>query len=88
MPHVPHPLAEDFPGMADRLRRLQGLDVHFARICDEYLELNRAIHRAETGLVPTDDFRLAVMRRNRLLLKDKITARLARNDAAAEAPGG
>lgn len=88
MTHVPHELMEDFPGMGDRMHRLKMSDVHFARLCDEYHELNRAIHRAETNVEPTDDFHVAVMRKNRMLLKDKIAARMGEPDAAAAAAEG
>ncbi|MDY6859393.1 MAG: YdcH family protein, partial [Pseudomonadota bacterium] len=50
---------------------------HFAKLVDEYHEVNRAIHRAETNVEPTDDFHDAEMRKTRLTLKDQIARLLA-----------
>lgn len=72
MSHVPHELSEDFPGSEAVLRRLREGNAHFARLADEYHDLNRAIHRAETGVAPTDDFHMQEMRRARMVLKDEI----------------
>ncbi len=72
MSHVPHELAEDFPGYEDVLHKLKTNDAHFARLADEYHEVNRAVHRAETGVEPVDDFRMQEMRRARMVLKDEI----------------
>ena len=35
-------------------------------------ELNRAVHRAETNIEPTDDFHMTEMRKERMALKDEI----------------
>jgi hypothetical protein len=77
MSHVPHELAEEFPEAHDRLHELKQSDQHFGRLADEYHEVNRAIHRAETDVEPTDDFHVAEMRKKRLLLKDEIARILA-----------
>ncbi|MEO0912088.1 MAG: DUF465 domain-containing protein [Pseudomonadota bacterium] len=72
MSHVPHELSADFPGSEAVLRRLKAENAHFARLADEYHEINRAIHRAETGVEPTDDFHMQEMRKVRMVLKDEI----------------
>ncbi|NNU78845.1 DUF465 domain-containing protein [Halovulum dunhuangense] len=77
MTHVPHELAADFPGKADRIHELRQEDAHFAGLADRYHELNRAIHRAETDVEPTDDFHMAEMRKERMALKDEIARYLA-----------
>lgn len=77
MSHVPHELAEEFPQMVDEISKLKGSDPHFARLFDEYHVVNRAIHRAETNVEPTDDFHMLEMRKERLRLKDEIAACLA-----------
>lgn len=78
MAHTPHELHEDFPQHADRLQSLKAKDAHFARLADSYHEVNRAIHRAETDVEPTDDARMTQMRRDRARLKDEIAAILSR----------
>lgn len=76
MSHVPHQIADEFPEYQDRLRELKQSDGHFARMLDEYDEINRAIHRAETDIEPTDDAHMQDMRKRRMGLKDEIFARL------------
>ncbi|MEL7014303.1 MAG: YdcH family protein [Pseudomonadota bacterium] len=80
MSHTPHELAEDFPEHADRIHDLKISDPHFARLFDEYHEINRAIHRAETLVEPVEDLAEAEMRKTRILLKDEIYRMLSHAD--------
>jgi uncharacterized protein YdcH (DUF465 family) len=73
--HTPHELHEEFPEYADKLHALRG-KAHFDKLADSYHEVNRAIHRAETDVEPTDDFHLEDMRKERLRLKDQIFSML------------
>lgn len=77
MSHTPHELAEEFPEHVDKMHALKQADARFAKLSDEYHELNRAIHRAETNIEPTDDFHMEEMRKVRLRLKDEIYGMLA-----------
>ena len=72
MSHTPHELAEDFPEHQQQIHDLKVSDAHFARLFDEYHEINRAVHRAETDVEPTDDLHMAELRKQRMLLKDEI----------------
>jgi uncharacterized protein len=72
MTHTPHELSEEFPDKVDRIHELKETDPHFANLADEYHELNRAIHRAETNIEPTDQFHEEELRKKRLALKDQI----------------
>ncbi len=76
MTHTPHELTEEFPDQIDILRQLKETDAHFAYLCADYYVVNRAIHRAETDLEPTDDLHMTEMRKQRLALKDEIAAAL------------
>ncbi|MEM8878199.1 MAG: YdcH family protein [Pseudomonadota bacterium] len=76
MSHTPHELAEEFPDQVDRIHELKTSNAHFAKLFDDYHEINRAIHRAETDIEPTDDFHLEDMKKHRLALKDEIAAML------------
>lgn len=76
MGHTPHELLEDFPDQAERISELKQSDGHFAKLADAYHDINRAVHRAETDVEPTDDLHLAQMRKERMALKDQIAARL------------
>lgn len=72
MSHTPHQLAEEFPEHAEKIHALKTSDNHFARIFDEYDQVNRDIHHAETDTKPTDDFHMESMRKTRMRLKDEI----------------
>lgn len=76
MSHTPHELAEEFPDKVEQISALKQSDAHFARLMDEYHEINRTVHRAETDVEPTDDLHLAEMRKQRLALKDEIARML------------
>lgn len=78
MSHVPHELAEEFPGQADTLRRLRQSDAHVARLMDEYHQINRTLHRVETNLEPMCDVEALRLRKTRVVLKDEISQALAR----------
>ncbi len=77
MSHVPHELAEEFPDKADRMHELKQSDQHFARLFDEYHDLNRAVHRAETNVEPLSDLAEIDLRKKRAHLKDQIWAYIA-----------
>jgi uncharacterized protein YdcH (DUF465 family) len=77
MTHTPHELAEDFPGQAELIHDLKMNDGEFRYLAERYHEVNRAIHRAETNVEPTDQFHEENMRKERMRLKDQIAAKLA-----------
>ncbi len=59
------------------MHTLKETDAHFRKLFDAYHDVNRAIHRAETNIEPTDQFNEATMRKQRLRLKDEIARMLA-----------
>ena len=76
MSHTPHELAQEFPEAVAQMHDLNVSDAHFAKLSDDYHELNRAVHRAETDVEPTSDDNLTNMRKRRLAFKDQIAAYL------------
>ncbi|MCB1473947.1 MAG: DUF465 domain-containing protein [Rhodobiaceae bacterium] len=76
MTHTPHELHEEFPEHAERIHELKTSNAHFAHLFDTYHEINRAVHRAETDVEPTDDFHLEDMKKQRLLLLDQLAEML------------
>ncbi|MCX5494114.1 YdcH family protein [Kaistia dalseonensis] len=76
MAHTPHELSEEFPGEQEKIAKLSADSAHFAKLADEYHEVNRAIHRAETDVEPTDDLHMIDLRKRRMILKDEIAALL------------
>ena len=77
MSHTPHELLEEFPDKADKIHALKTSDAHFAKLADEYHSVNRAVHRAETDVEPTDDAHMQEMRKQRMMLKDQIWSMLS-----------
>ena len=86
MSHTPHELAAEFPQYAALMHHLRDTDGHFARLHDEYHDINRAIHRAETNIEPADDLRITGMRKQRMKLKDEIYGMLVHHEPEAETP--
>jgi uncharacterized protein len=75
--HVPHELAEEFPNHTGKLHDLKLSNAHFAKLADQYHEINREIHRIESGVEPASDERSTNLRKQRLHLKDQIAALLS-----------
>ena len=76
MSHTPNQLDEDFPGMAERMHALKTSNNRFARLIEEYNELNREIHRVETRVEPTSEDVEEELKRRRVRLKDEIAQML------------
>ena len=72
MSHTPHELAEEFPEHVEAIHKLKTENAHFARIFDDYHEVNRAIHRSETNVEPTEELHEQEMRKKRMALKDEV----------------
>ena len=77
MSHVPHELAADFPDDVEKIHELKLADAHFARLIDEYHQINRDVHRAETGVEPVSETTEHEWRVTRMRLKDEIAAALS-----------
>ncbi|MGA1275019.1 MAG: YdcH family protein [Gemmobacter sp.] len=77
MTHTPHDLAEEFPHAAARIHDLRQSNAHFARLADEYHDVNRAVHRAETRVETLGEAAEAELRRRRMSLKDELGRMLA-----------
>ncbi len=79
MSHTPHELAEEFPDKLDVMSQLKQTDAHFARLADEYHEVNRTVHRAETNVEPMEELAEVELRKKRAALKDEIWAILSKS---------
>lgn len=78
MSHTPHELAEEFHEQLEKLHALKLSDNHFARLADDYHDVNRTIHRAESLVEPMTEEAETDLRKKRLALKDEI-ARMLRD---------
>lgn len=83
MSHTPHTLDQEFPEFVELIDALKGTDAHFARLAEEYHEVNRKIHRQETNVEPVEDLVLIEARKRRGALKDQIYAVLRANQLTA-----
>lgn len=72
MTHTPHELAEEFPEFSELMHKLKTEDGHFQKLSEEYHELNREIHRAETEVEPVSDEHMEELKTRRVRLKDVI----------------
>ncbi|MGC9368268.1 MAG: YdcH family protein [Paracoccaceae bacterium] len=77
MTNTPHELAQEFPDQVEAIHELKAKNAHFAKLVEEYHEVNRAVHRAETNVEPTDELHEGELRKQRLALKDEIARMLA-----------
>lgn len=77
MSNTPHTLGEEFPGKLEAIHALKAQDADFARVLEEYDEVNDQIHRAETKIEPVSQEHEASLRKRRLALKDTIAAAIA-----------
>lgn len=78
MSHTQHELTEDFPNSAEKIHALKLSDHHFARLVEDYHQLNRRIHRAETNIEPIEQMAETTLRKERAALKDQIARILTR----------
>ena len=79
MSHTPHELAEEFPEFVEKMSALKVSDAHFAKLFDDYHELNRKVHRAETNVEPREELSEVDLRKRRGALKDEIYSYLKAN---------
>ncbi|SFO29871.1 hypothetical protein SAMN04487859_12416 [Roseovarius lutimaris] len=72
MSHTPHELHEEFPELSSKITEMKQSDPHFGKLADEYHEVNRAVHRAETLVEPMEELAEVEMRKKRAALKDEL----------------
>jgi uncharacterized protein YdcH (DUF465 family) len=72
MSHTPHELAEEFPEFVEKMSAMKQADAHFAKLADQYHEVNRQVHRAETNVEPIEQLAEEQLRKQRAALKDEI----------------
>jgi uncharacterized protein YdcH (DUF465 family) len=81
--HTPNELTEIFKRDRELVTRLKADDAHFARLADDYHEVNRQVHRIEAETEAASDERTEALKRQRLTLLDEITAIITRERSAA-----
>jgi uncharacterized protein YdcH (DUF465 family) len=74
-----HHLLNEFPELKDRIHELKVSDEHFARLYEEYNNLDDEILRIEEGVETPSDEYTEKLKMRRVELKDKLYAML-KND--------
>jgi uncharacterized protein YdcH (DUF465 family) len=67
-----HDLVHELPEHRDTIHNLKMTNNHFARLFDEYHEVDHEVHRIETGAENTSDDYLEERKKVRLHLKDEL----------------
>jgi uncharacterized protein YdcH (DUF465 family) len=75
--NTPHTLHDEFPDDLDKIHALKMSNREFAQVLEKYDEINDQIHRAETRIEPISEQAEEILRKQRLVLKDKIAAALS-----------
>ena len=72
MLHEKHDLIHELPEHRDRIHELKVSNSQFAKLFEEYHQLDHEIHRIETGIENTSDEYLEEKKKYRLLRKDQL----------------
>lgn len=67
-----HDLAHELPEYREKIHEMKLNNAHFARLFDEYNEVEHEVHRIEQGVeTPSDDY-TEELKKKRLALKDEL----------------
>ncbi|WP_371883972.1 YdcH family protein [Caballeronia sp. S22] len=72
-----------FPEYRDLISRLKTEDAHFSRLFERHNELDHQIANMGTGVAPANSFTIESLKKEKLLLKDKLYAVLRKAHEAA-----
>lgn len=78
-----HDLHHEFPDFTDEIHHLKMNDNHFARLFNEYHEIDQEVHRIEQGVENTSDEYLEGRKKQRLKLKDDLFVMIKKADVPA-----
>jgi uncharacterized protein YdcH (DUF465 family) len=69
-----HSLLKEFPDHHHTIRHLKMNDAHFAKLFDEYHEIDHEVFKIERGDTPTTDQYIEQQKKKRVQLKDQLFA--------------
>lgn len=78
-----HDLHHEFPNFKEEIHYLKMNDNHFARLFNEYHEVDQEVHRIEQGVENTSDEYLEGRKKQRLNLKDNLFVMLKKVEVPA-----
>jgi len=73
-----HSLINEFPDLREKIHELKMADQHFAKLFDEYHEVDREVQRIEQEIETPSDTYTEEQKKKRLLLKDQLYAMLTK----------
>ncbi len=79
-----HDLVHELPEYRDLIHELKMNDKHFARLFDQYHEVDHEIHRIETNAEITSDEYLEELKIKRLHLKDELFEIIKKTEEARQ----
>ncbi|HID50225.1 MAG TPA: DUF465 domain-containing protein [Chromatiales bacterium] len=71
-----HDLAHEFPELKEQIHNLKINNLHFARLFEEYENLDKEIYRIEEQIENTSDTYMEELKKKRLKVKDELYAML------------
>ena len=77
-----HSFLNEFPDHHHTIRHLKMHDRHFAKLFDEYNELDHEVFSIESAGAPTTDENLEQKKMRRVQLKDTLLAMVKKEEAA------
>jgi uncharacterized protein YdcH (DUF465 family) len=77
MSHTPHDLHAEFPDATGALHKLKTGNQHFGKLADQYHDLNREIHRIDSGIEAASDDRTEQLKKERLAILDQVAVMIA-----------
>ena len=78
-----HDLIHELPEYRDQIHDLKMNNAHFAKLFDQYHEVDHEVHRIETGAETPSDEYLEERKKVRLNLKDQLFAMIKSDEATA-----
>jgi len=78
-----HDLHHEFADLSEEIHYLKMNDNHFARLFNEYHEIDHEVNRIEQGVENTSDEYLDGRKKQRLSLKDKLFVMLKKAELPA-----
>lgn len=76
-----HDLVHELPEYRHQIHELKSSNAHFAKLFDEYHELDHEVHRIETGVENPSDEYTEERKKMRLNLKDQLFGMIQRHVA-------
>ncbi len=77
-----HDLRHDLPEHADSIHHLKVSDNRFAKLFDEYHDVDREVRRIEMEIEARSDLAMEDLKKRRILLKDELLAMILAHESA------